>query len=285
MDCGFLQCILNLSAWDVVLRLGAGLFIGFTFGLAGIGSVLVMPTLTQLFGFPVSLAVPTANFYSVIVRAHATYEHFKLDTIRRRTAFWFLVGGVPCDIAITAILRLNHLHQWVATTTLETVLRYLVVAVMVGAGLTIVVNFFLNRHKTNDDHYKPQPTFATSRKIKAVLCGTAVGLLIGSTSVGGGVLVIPMLSTMFALSPINTVGTSLGISIVLAMVSAVSYFVGNSDVPYALSLTTALLMFVGSIPGVRLGSRLAVKIPPKLLYVIIMAVILLAIGSMLCGPA
>ena len=90
-----------------------------------------------------------------------------------------------------------------------------------------------------------------------------------------------MLSAIFALSPRDTVGTSIGISIVLAFVSTTFYFVGNTDVPYATSLTTAAIMFVGAIPGVRVGSRLTARIPSGLLRAIVMALILVAIVSML----
>ena len=98
-----------------------------------------------------------------------------------------------------------------------------------------------------------------------------------------GVLVIPMLAVVFGLSPEHTVGTSVGISIVLALVSALFYFAGNTEVDYVQSLTTAAVMFAGGFPGVKSGSRLAVKIDPRLLYGIVMALILLAIGMMLAG--
>ena len=274
----------DLTAVDVVLRVAAGLIIGFAIGLTGVGGgVLVIPVLTRLFGFAPSLAVPTANFYAVLARTHATYEHLKLDTIRRRTMLWFLVGGVPTDIVATAVLRLNRTRHWVHPATLEDCLRYMVVAAMVAAGATVVVSFLVERRRREGDHYTPTEHFETSRKVKAVLCGMLIGLLIGCTSIGGGVLVIPMLSSLFALSPSNTVGTSVGISIVLAFVNAVFYFVGNAGVPYAASLTTAATMFLGAIPGVAVGSRLAVNISPRWLYGIVMALILVAVGAMLMG--
>ena len=271
----------DLSAWDVLLRLVAGLVIGFTIGLTGIGGgVLVMPTLIRLFGFLPSLAVPTANLFAALARSHATYEHLKLDTLRRRTAFWFLVGGVPVDIAVTCVLRLNRSRVWIDPEGLESGLRVLVIAVMAVAGVAQIVNMVALGNKTEDDHYKPTPMFEASRKLKSVLCGALIGFLIGSTSVGGGVIVIPMLAALFALSPRDTVGTSNGISIVLALVSTTSFFVGNPDVPWAASMTTAVLMFVGSIAGVRVGSRLAVRMPARLLYGIITFLILVAIVSM-----
>ena len=275
---------LDLTAGDLVLRLLTGLVIGFTIGLTGIGGgVLVMPTLTGLFGFPPSLAVPTANFFAVLARTQATYEHLKLNTVRRRTMFWFLVGGVPVDVAVTVMIRLNRRHGWVVQPTIEDTVRNLVVAAMVVAGVTIVARFVAEcRHQT-ETYYQPVESFATARKVKAILCGALIGFLIGSTSVGGGVLVIPMLSAWFGLSPDNTVGTSNGISIALAFVSCLFYFAGNADVPYATSLTAALVMYVGAVPGVRVGSRLAVKVPPKVLYGIVMALILVAIVAMLTG--
>lgn len=275
----------DLSGADVLIRVAAGLVIGFTIGLTGIGGgVLVMPALIQLFGSAPSLAAPTANFYSVMTKAHAGYEHLKLNTIRRRTAFWFLVGGIPVDVVVTGVLRLNRAHQWISVATLETGLYNLVIGAMVAAGAAVAMGLMRERRMAADDHYQPAEAFDASRKVKAMLCGAVIGFLIGSTSIGGGVLVIPMLSIVFILSPKDTVGTSVAISIVLAFVSALFFFVGNVRVPYAESLTTAVLMFVGSIPGVTYGSRLAVRVKPRVLYALIAMLILVAIASMLFGP-
>ena len=273
----------TLSAPDVVYRILAGLFIGFAIGLTGVGGgVLVMPTLTKLFGFQPTLAIPTANFYAVLVKAHAGFEHWKLNTIRRRVAFWFLVGGVPTDIAATLFLSINKRMEnpWIDVARLDHFLNYLIAGVMVLTGLIVIVNFISERKKTEDDYFKQGEAFDGRKKLIAIACGMAIGLLIGFTSIGGGVLVIPMLATFFALSPNNTVGTSVAISIFLAMISAVFFF-STADAPFVPSFITAGIMFVGAVPGVKVGSKLAVKIPPMVLKSIVVVLILVAIVGML----
>lgn len=276
----------DLTATDILLRLAAGLVIGFAIGLTGVGGgVLVMPALTKLFGFQPSLAVPTANFLAVLVKAHATYEHWKLDHVRRRTVIWFLVGGVPADLVVTGVLRLNKTRQWIATSTLETSLHHLVIAAMAVAAVAAVVKFIIQAKKKPEEDEKSVDISTGAQKAQAALCGALIGFLIGATSVGGGVLVIPMLAVVFGLSSKDTVGTSIGISIFLALISALFYFVGNADVPYAVSLVTACIMFVGAIPGVMYGSRLADKMNDRALLGIVVALILIAIAGMLFGSA
>ena len=94
---------------------------------------------------------------------------------------------------------------------------------------------------------------STSKKILGVFFGLIIGVLIGSTSVGGGVMVIPMLVIFFGLTTAQTVGSSIIIAVVLTLVTSIIFAKGGSlDVP------TALIMWVGSFPGVFFGSKLTI---------------------------
>jgi len=107
--------------------------------------------------------------------------------------------------------------------------------------------------------------------ILGVCCGGVIGGLIGATSIGGGVLIVPILILIFGLSASRTVGTSIAITFFLTFVMAVIF--GRSG---ELDTATAVIMAVGSIGGVRFGSRLSVRMPERLLLVVMVTLIAVA---------
>jgi uncharacterized membrane protein YfcA len=107
------------------------------------------------------------------------------------------------------------------------------------------------------------------RKAVAVLAGVVAGGLVGATSIGGGVLIVPLLMVLFGLPARRTVGSSIFIAVVLTLLTSMVYSKGGAaDIP------TAGIMAVGSLIGVPLGSRLSTHMHDKLLE----SVMILLIG-------
>ena len=101
---------------DILIRLAAGLVIGFCIGLTGVGGgVLMMPTLSFL-GFSPTACVGTASVYSFLTRCSATLHYAKLKTIDYRTSILFLVGAVP-----SAMLVGQAINRYVAESGEEEV--------------------------------------------------------------------------------------------------------------------------------------------------------------------
>lgn len=108
-----------------------------------------------------------------------------------------------------------------------------------------------------------------------VVSGLVIGLVIGMTGVGGGILVVPLLVMLFGLSARRTVGSSIMIAVVLMLVTSLLYMRGGN-----LDYITALCMWVGSFGGVYVGSRLAVKVPDRVLQGLAIVVICFATAMM-----
>jgi uncharacterized membrane protein YfcA len=124
----------------------------------------------------------------------------------------------------------------------------------------------------------PLKHFPVRRKLYGIAAGAGVGVLIGSTSIGGGVLIIPILVTVFRLSPNNTVGTSTLVSVLMSATAAFAYIMGGRTNP-----SVAVMMFIGAIPGVWLGCRLSVKVPHRVLEGILFAVVTISAIVMFAG--
>jgi uncharacterized membrane protein YfcA len=101
--------------------------------------------------------------------------------------------------------------------------------------------------------------------------GGVIGGLIGATSVGGGVLIVPMLIIVFGLTASRTVGSSIFIAMVLTLITAIMYGKGGE-----LDVLTAVIMAVGSLAGVRYGSRLSVRLPEQGLKLVMVGLVLFA---------
>ena len=94
------------------------------------------------------------------------------------------------------------------------------------------------------------------------LCGFLVGLLVGLTGIGGGVVMTPLLMLGLGLPPTMAVGTDIVHATLLVGTAALAHlYLGHVD----LALVGKLL--IGSVPGVLLGSRMTLRVPRPALEV------------------
>ncbi len=93
-------------------------------------------------------------------------------------------------------------------------------------------------------------------KVCAVVLGLFVGFVLGVTSAGSGTLIAVGLITVFRLVPTRVVGTDVFHAAVLLWAAALAHVVAG-NVNYGLMGT----ILIGSLPGVWIGSHLAVRVP------------------------
>src|SRR3990172_5797334 len=95
-----------------------------------------------------------------------------------------------------------------------------------------------------------------SHGIRSVLTGIAGGAFSGLTGVGGGTIMVPLLTGQLKLSQHRAHGTALAIIMFVAVVGVVGYWrAGNIDWGLVLALSP------GAILGVYVGARAMVKVP------------------------
>ena len=108
--------------------------------------------------------------------------------------------------------------------------------------------------------------------IAAVATGVTTGFVIGLTSAGSGTLIAIILIAVFRLTPQRVVGTDIFHAAVLLWAAGIAHWVtGNVDFGLAGNI------LIGSIPGVLVGGRLAVKSGKNLLRGLL-SVVLIASG-------
>ena len=120
-----------------------------------------------------------------------------------------------------------------------------------------------------------------NHELLMILFGLGVGILVGTTGVGGGSIMTPLLVVVAGVPPVSAIGTDLFYAAVTKTVGGASHF-RKSTVDLRLSLQLA----VGSVPAAliavfalsRLEDELGLKIDTPLIVVV-------AIAIAICGVA
>ena len=257
----------------------AGLLVGFTVGLTGMGGgALMTPILVLLFKVQPLAAVSSDLVASFFMKPIGAFVHFRRGTVHLKMVGWLMVGSIPSAFAGVFVLRLLGQGSNVQSITQIA----LGVALLLATG-TMIFKALLNlRQRARGEHLTPavRPTDVPVKPIPTILVGVIGGLIVGMTSVGSGSLVIACLLLLYPRLKANQlVGTDLLQAIPLVGAAALSHlFFGD----FKLALTTSLL--VGAIPGVYIGARASAQAPARLVRRAL-AFVLLASGLKLIQVA
>jgi hypothetical protein len=257
----------------------AGLLVGFTVGLTGMGGgALMTPLLVLLFKVQPLAAVSSDLVAAVIMKPVGGGVHLRRGTVNFPLVRWLIVGSVPAAFAGVLVLRALG-DGAVVQARIKQVLgvALLLAASSIAAKGLLQVRATRRALGVASDGPAPTRRFRV-RPLPTVLIGVVGGLVVGMTSVGSGSLMIVMLLLLYPmLRSSELVGTDLVQAIPLVASAAVGHLLFGD---FKLDLTASLL--VGSIPGVYLGARLSsrandVMIRPAL------ALVLVASGLKLLG--
>lgn len=251
----------------------AGILVGFTVGLTGMGGgALMTPILVLVFKVDPLTAVSSDLMASFVMKPVGAGVHLKRGKVDLRLVRWLMIGSVPS--AVIGVLLLKSLGSGPALAeTLETLLG---VALVVAAS-TILAKAILAKRRGTGDTDDGLDTI-TVRPAATVIIGIVGGLVVGMTSVGSGSLMIVLLLVLYpSLRASQLVGTDLVQAIPLVGAASVAHvFLGD----FQLGLTTSLL--VGALPGVYVGARLSSRAPDRVIRPVLM-IVLAASGLKLLG--
>jgi len=232
----------------VVFGFGIGMLIGMT-GMGG-GS-LMTPLLILVFGIQPVTAVGTDIFYGAVTKTAGGWRHLKHHTVHRGIALWLAVGSVPMAIAGVWLIEVLQ-HRYGEDEVNKVVLGMVASALLVVGVATLIRALFLR------DMIPERYAMHLYRRhiVAAVVTGALTGFVIGLTSAGSGTLIAIVLIALFRLTPQRVVGTDVFHAAVLLWAAGIAHWVGGN-----VDLGLAANILVGSIPGVLIGSQLAVKVP------------------------
>jgi uncharacterized protein len=257
----------------------AGLFVGFTVGLTGMGGgALMTPLLVLAFNVQPLAAVSSDLVAAVIMKPVGGGVHLRRGTVNFGLVRWLMIGSVPAAFAGVLVLRALG-DGAVVQARIKQVLG---VALLVAAS-SIAAKGLLQvraaRRALGPGGFGPahRDPFRL-RPLPTVLIGVVGGLVVGMTSVGSGSLMIVLLLLLYPmLRSSELVGTDLVQAVPLVASAAVGHLLFGD---FKLDLTLSLL--VGSIPGVYLGARLSSRANDVVIRPVL-ALVLVASGLKLLG--
>jgi uncharacterized membrane protein YfcA len=244
----------------IVALVALGVLIGLTLGSLGAGgSILAVPVLVHIAGLPAATATATslvAVGSAAVLGASGHRRNLRLDV-----AVWFIPTGL-----IGAIIGAQVGEHLGADALLLTFSALMLVAAyrMFGVERTVPhsISAAANRRialrarniELAPGHPELPPTGRRStRALGVAASGTAVGFLTGLFGVGGGFVIVPALILAVGLAMPEAIATSLLIVAANAFIALVVRGVEAVDWPIAVALTAPML--IGSLLGVRIGSR------------------------------
>jgi uncharacterized membrane protein YfcA len=249
----------------------AGLIVGFTVGMTGMGGgALMTPILVLLFKVQPLAAVSSDLVAAMVMKPVGAGVHFRHGTVNRSLVKWLVIGSVPAAFAGVFVLRALG-----SGDTVENRIKFLLgVTLLLAAGAMVAKSYLQSVRNRREQspirggrlggpsfHVKPIPT---------LIVGLVGGLVVGMTSVGSGSLIIVVLMLLYPmLASRELVGTDLVQAIPLVASAAIAHIIFGD---FQLGLTASLL--VGSIPGVYIGAKLSSRAPdgvirPALVFVLL----------------
>lgn len=250
------------------LYTASGFAVGVLVGLTGVGGgSLMTPLLVLLFRIHPVTAVGTDLLYAAMTKTVGTAVHGYSNNIDWRVVRRLATGSVPATALTVAAL-----FVWGNTPgsakLISTVLGF---AVLITAVMLLARNWLLRVLK---DHVRPEgPRHAASY---TVITGVVLGVLVSLSSVGAGALGVTALFLMYPRLPTSRiVGSDIAHAVPLTLLAGAGHWMlGSVDWHLLLSLLS------GSIPGIIVGSVIAVRVPDGFIRPALACVLLLVGGRL-----
>ncbi len=241
----------------------AGLFVGLTVGLTGMGGgALMTPLLVLVFKVDPLTAVSSDLVASFVMKPVGAGVHLRRGSVDLRLVKWLVIGSVPS--AFAGVLLLQSLGDGEA---LQHTIKVLLGAALLMAAATIVGKAYVQRHRRGEalrpvDHVLVRPA-------ATVAIGVVGGVIVGMTSVGAGSLMIVLLLLLYpTLRASQLVGTDLVQAIPLVGAASLGHLLLGD---FELGLASSLL--IGALPGVYVGARYSARAPDHIIRPVLVVVL------------
>ncbi len=254
-------------ALTIILLAIVGVAIGVLSGMLGIGGGTIMvPVLRLGYGLDAFMATATSLFAIIPISLSGAIAHIRARTCIPKLG---VIMGIAGAVTSSAGVYLGSISpSWL---------------IMVVAAIIIVYSAFTMLRKAlragkgsrsdkkapaatasmqDEDEPSAAAAFACTPKhvALAVLIGLVAGLASGYVGVGGGFIMVPLMTAWLGIPMKRTSGTSLIAIIILAIPGVIQQaLLGHID------YLAGILLCAGAIPGALLGAWLVPRVPERVL--------------------
>lgn len=223
-----------------------GLIIGTSVGLTGVGGgSFLTPFLIIVVRVHPAIAVATSLVFTLVTRTAGSIQHLRQHTVDLTVVGRLATGSVPAAIA-ASLLLIHYGGHGGASDPIRS--RLIQVCLLVAAAV-LTYRLFV----------PAKPGLGDNNPVKLILLGVLVGTMVALSSVGSGSVAVAGLIGLTSLPIARVVGSDMVHAVILAAVATPLALVQTAFDPHL-----ALLLILGSLPGVVIGSRLAVLVPERI---------------------
>ena len=261
-----IELVSSILTFDGALKLLLGALIGLCLGLTGVGGgVLIIPLLQFFFGMGTVMAVGTASLISTFVKVNAGLSHIRAGNVEWKTLGFMLLGAIPSTVLITELVIYLNNHVYYASLLTQAVELAIV-------GIMLLSLFSLYRKRKQSATVQNEQAAPRGKHV-AMCAGGVCGAVLGSTGVGGGVMLLPAFNSLLGIDLKKSIGSSVVMALALSGITALNYSRGGQS-----ELSTAVIMTMGAFVGVPVAIRLVKKFSEQQLYTLTLMVIMGALA-------
>ena len=251
------------------LFVASGFGVGLLVGMTGVGGgSLMTPLLILLFGVHPSTAVGTDLLYAAATKTGGSLVHGWARSIHWPAAIRLACGSLPASVVTLLVLWQLELDGEAARSLINLVLGF---ALILTATSLIFRKAIMDRYRRRMEQFDIRAIGRTT-----VMVGVVLGVLVSISSVGAGAVGVTALLLLYPRLPMATiVGTDIAHAVPLTLVAGIGHWALGS-VDWALMG----VLLIGSLPGIVIGSYLAVRIPEMVLRLVLATVLILVAGKL-----
>jgi hypothetical protein len=252
-----------------LLYIVTGFFVGLLVGQTGMGGgSLVTPILVLVFGVPPAAAVGTDLLYASITKMVGTAVHGANHTVQWPIVARLATGSVPATAVTLLVISQFDLNSRGAAGVISTVLGVML--------LITAIALLFRRRLLALGGSRLADMSARQTSTCTIITGVVLGVLVTISSVGAGAIGVTALLLLYPRLPMaRIVGSDIAHAVPLTLVAGLGHWMLGS-----VNLSMLALLLTGSIPGIVLGSLLAVRVPDAVLRPV-MAITLALVGGTL----
>jgi hypothetical protein len=229
-----------------------GLMGGFLSGLLGLGGgVILLPLLAFVGRVPLKLATGTTLIQIFIAAAIGVLPHYRRGMVDLKAGLLLGIAGVTGGFAGSLL-------------SVPLSIRILEIIFLFVVGLAMILLFI--PLKLEDRNYKK----GNFNKAFGITIGFGVGILAGLLGVGGGFIIIPLM-TYFLKIPLRV---AIGTSLLIILISSLGTLGAKFKIGHV-NLLITLLVISGSVIGAFLGAFISRRTHVKSLRLVLLSTLVL----------
>ena len=270
---------------NVLVIVGLGGLVGLLTGMVGVGGGFLTTPILIFYGIPPAVAVASATTQITGTSISGVLAHRRRKGVDVRMGAVIIAGGIVGAVAGGFLFRLlQNMGQ------IDTVISILYVLLLGSIGImmakeaaTALDMIKPSKRKSERPARRHTPLIAALpmrwrfyrsglyiSPLAPLGLGFVSGLLTVLLGIGGGFIMVPAMIYLLGMSAQVVVGTSL---LQILFVTAVTTLV-HATTTRSVDIVLAVLLLLGSVIGAQYGARLAQKMKPELLRMILAIVVL-----------